>query len=354
MSVRLIFNHIEHHAKHSGYDQLAKYVDAKQYDKGIVFRLAKQVPESWLKKIDAWHTPWYWGDAMPREFEMIARMWIPRRRLYHFFYAENDLRLASCGRLRWNNRVAATFHQPPDFLDKHVEDKTYIRGLDAAIVVSKFQVEFMTKFLPAERVHVVWHGVDTEYWAPDPSVGLHDEPTFLFVGHWLRDVEMTKATIKLCAERGIGARFRIVTFADKAAEFEGLPNTTVMSGIPDAQLLEEHRRAWGLFMPLDQSTANNAILESMSCGTAIVSTRLGGIPEYVADDAGMLVAPKDVAAAADAIARISASKEAATQFGDAARQSALRFSWPKMGALQNAVYEQTLKSPRRRLSDPDR
>ena len=348
MSVQLIFNHIEHHAQHSGYDQLAKYVDGKPYDYGIVFRMVKKLPEKYLEKFDAWHTDWYWGDAMPREFEMIARMWLPRRQLFHIFYAENDLRLTSKARVRWNNRIVASFHQPPDFLDNHLEDKAAIRGLDGAVVMSRFQVPYMQRFLPLDRIHVVWHGVDTEYWHPDPTVTRHDEPTFLFVGQWLRDIEMAKDTIRLCAERGLPARFRIVTFPDKMVEFEGLPNTTVMTGIPDEQLLEENRRAWGFFLPLDQSTANNAILEAMACGTAIVTTRLGGIPEYVSDDAGFLVPSKDIAAAADAIAKICESRELAEKLGKAAREDALKFSWPKMGALQNSVYEKVLKNPPRR------
>jgi len=70
MDVRLIYNHIEHHAAHSGYDQLAKYVTGKPWRKGLLFRLAKQAPKRWREKVPSDKTNWYWGDAIPREYAM--------------------------------------------------------------------------------------------------------------------------------------------------------------------------------------------------------------------------------------------------------------------------------------------
>ena len=47
MAIRLIYNHIEHHASHSGYDQLAKYVRAKPYQKGLIDKLADKIGANW-------------------------------------------------------------------------------------------------------------------------------------------------------------------------------------------------------------------------------------------------------------------------------------------------------------------
>jgi glycosyltransferase involved in cell wall biosynthesis len=49
-----------------------------------------------------------------------------------------------------------------------------------------------------------------------------------------------------------------------------------------------------------------ALLEAMACGRSVVATRVGGPPEFVPPDAGVLVDPLDVEAIADAL-RIAAA-----------------------------------------------
>jgi glycosyltransferase involved in cell wall biosynthesis len=347
MPVRLIYNHIAHHAAHSGYDQLAKYVCARPYRDGLLYKLTGRVRHARLEGIPAYHTPWYSGWALRREIAICARTaLLPARTLFHWFYAENDVRVCARWRWRWNNRFVASFHQPPEFLDGHVADKSYIRGLDGIVVMARSQIPYMSQFVPEERIYCVPHGVAVDHWKPDPDVPRRPEPTFLFVGVWLRDIEMAKATIRKCAAAGLPARFRIVTFPDRVEEFAVLPNTTVLTRIPDAQLLEEYRSAHALFLPLALSTANNAMLEAMSCGTSVISTRVGGVAEYVSDGCGALVPGKDVDAAVAAIRQACASRTWVEQSGMAARQRALDFSWEKMGALQDSVYRSILRGRR--------
>jgi glycosyltransferase involved in cell wall biosynthesis len=45
----------------------------------------------------------------------------------------------------------------------------------------------------------------------------------------------------------------------------------------------------------------------MACGTPCVATRVGGIPEIVGEECGLLVEPDDPAALADAVAEVLAS-----------------------------------------------
>jgi glycosyltransferase involved in cell wall biosynthesis len=343
MAVRLIYNRIAHHARHSGYDQLAKYVRGKAYRPGPVFHLAKALPKKWLEKLPYHGTTWYWGDAIPREVEVCARVLLPRRTLYHFFYAENDLRFCGTWKRRCNNKIVGTFHQPPDFLDKHVEDKGYIRGLDGAVVVSRSQVDYMSGFLPRERVFWVPHGVDVRHWCPDASVERAAVPTFVFVGFWLRDVELAKAAIRLLADSGVAARFRIITPQEHVEKFFGLPQTDVLHSISDDELLLEYRRAHALFLPLDLSTANNAILEAMACGTGVITTRTGGIPEYAAGDGSILLEPKDVEGAVAALRRVAGHRDLVLAMGRAARARAEQLDWTLVGRQMDEVYAKVLQ-----------
>lgn len=67
------------------------------------------------------------------------------------------------------------------------------------------------------------------------------------------------------------------------------------------------------------------ITEAMACSLPVVSTRLVGVPEMVApDETGLLVAPGDESALADALARLANDRELARRFGKAGRIRAER------------------------------
>lgn len=340
MRVRLIYNHIKHHARCSGYDQLAKYVEGEAFtETGLGHRLSQKISWQKLEKLPYYHSAWYGGPALRRELDICMKMMAPKKTIYHFFYAENDLRVTSLWKLRLNNRIVGSFHQPPEFLDKHVEDKRYISGVSAAVVMSVSQIPYLEQYLPRKRIYHVPHGVDTEYWCPDPQVERWPDPTFLVVGQWLRDIDMVAAGIRAINRMHGHIKFRIVTFPEHVKQFNGLWNTTVMTGIPDAQLLEEYRRADALFLPLKLSTSNNAVLEAMACGTGVVSTQSGGVPEYLDDECSRLVEPGDIDSVVDVLRDIALNRDQVASMGRAARQRAVElYSWPVVGQEMMDAY----------------
>ena len=169
MNVRLIFRHIEHHAGRSGYDQLARFVQARPYRPGLLYRLARKMPESFIQRIKAFNSQWYRREALFTELEIIGRMAAPVRRLYHFLYGEDNFRLSGGMRLRWNNRILASFHQPPEVFEELFPDKRFLRGLSGVVTLCGEQEAYFQRFLPAARVFRVPHGVDVDYWRPDPG-----------------------------------------------------------------------------------------------------------------------------------------------------------------------------------------
>jgi glycosyltransferase involved in cell wall biosynthesis len=74
----------------------------------------------------------------------------------------------------------------------------------------------------------------------------------------------------------------------------------------------------------------NAIIEAMSHSKPIIATAVGGIPDFVSDDVGILVQPNDVDALANAMTRLAADEELRGRMGLAARRKYEELFSPKV------------------------
>jgi alpha-maltose-1-phosphate synthase len=83
-------------------------------------------------------------------------------------------------------------------------------------------------------------------------------------------------------------------------------------------------------------------LEAMACGTAVVASRVGGIPEVVADgETGLLVPPGDPGELADALNALVRDAGRAQVMGRAGRARAVtEFGWAAVAAQTAALYSE--------------
>ena len=81
-------------------------------------------------------------------------------------------------------------------------------------------------------------------------------------------------------------------------------------------------------------------LEAMACATAVVASRVGGIPEVVDGGVtGLLVPPQDPASLADALNLLLRDPGRADAMGLAGRERAVtEFSWDAVAAQTAALY----------------
>jgi glycosyltransferase involved in cell wall biosynthesis len=84
----------------------------------------------------------------------------------------------------------------------------------------------------------------------------------------------------------------------------------------------------------------SAMLDAMACGTPVVATRAGGIPEAIVDEQhGLLVPPHDPGALAKAIVRLLSDAGLRRRFGSAGRQRIVdEFSVERMVQATIEVY----------------
>lgn len=72
----------------------------------------------------------------------------------------------------------------------------------------------------------------------------------------------------------------------------------------------------------------NSVIEAMAHGLPVIASAVGGIPDLLSDDSGILVPPGDEEALAQAMLRLASDSELRTRMGQAARQRYLRLFSP--------------------------
>ncbi len=127
----------------------------------------------------------------------------------------------------------------------------------------------------------------------------------------------------------------------RAAHLAGEPRFAFLDFEPPA---ERYLRATDVFvLASDREGLPLSALEAMACGVPVVATRVGGTPEAVTPDTGILVAPRDPGALAAAIVTLLRDPaRRATMGALARRRHAELFTVDTMANGVVAAYEQVL------------
>ncbi|MGX5211085.1 glycogen synthase [Streptomyces violaceus] len=248
-------------------------------------------------------------------------------------------------------------------------ERTAVETADAVIAVSGAMREDILGCYPAldpENVHVVHNGIDTSLYRPDHGtdaldrIGLdRSRPYVLFVGritrqkgvpHLLRAVRDIDpaAQVVLCAGAPdtpeIDQEFREL-FGELSRVRDGVFWSPRMLPRPEVIQLLTHA---ALFVcPSVYEPLGIVNLEAMACGTPVVASAVGGIPEVVDDGrTGLLVPAGDdfEAGLARAMDSVLGDPETAGRMGEAGRERAVgEFGWDAVARRTVRLYEEILK-----------
>ncbi|MGW4596029.1 glycogen synthase [Streptomyces sp. NPDC004457] len=248
-------------------------------------------------------------------------------------------------------------------------ERTAIEAADAVIAVSGAMRDDILACYPAldpARVHVVHNGIDTRLYRPDHGTdaltrhGIDPtRPYVLFVG-------------RITRQKGVPHLLRAVRDVDPGAQ------VVLCAGAPDTpeidrefqELFEELRRVRAGVFWIPQMLPRTEViqllthaavfacpsvyeplgivnLEAMACGTPVVASRVGGIPEVVDDGrTGLLVDADDdfESGLARALDTVLGDPDAARRMGEAGRARAVgEFGWDAVARRTAGLYEEILK-----------
>lgn len=260
-------------------------------------------------------------------------------------------------------------------------EKNAMENADAVIAVSAKMKESILDAYPAidpDRIHVVLNGIDSELWQPRSTfeaaveagnrsvlteLGVDpNRPIVSFVGritrqkgvsHLLKAVAHLDPEIQvvLCA----GAPDTPEIEAEVTALVEALQaerdGVFWVKEMMEKPALQEILSASDAFLcPSIYEPLGIVNLEAMACGTAVVASDVGGIPEVVVNgETGTLVhydendAEAFERGLAEATNALVADKDKVRSFGEAGRQRAVTtFSWATIAEQTVDVYKSLL------------
>jgi alpha-maltose-1-phosphate synthase len=213
----------------------------------------------------------------------------------------------------------------------------------------------------ANRVRVIRNGIDTGEYAPDPETGVLQrygvdprKPSVVFVGRITRQKGLP---VLLRAAADLDPSAQLVLCAGQPdtpeleAEVAGLvaglraerPGVIWLTGmLPKREVIQLLSHATVFACPSRYEPLGIVNLEAMACGAAVAASRVGGIPEVVADgETGVLVPPDDPAALAAAINRLVRDPDLAATMGRKGRARAVaEFGWAAIAAQTVALYRE--------------
>jgi glycosyltransferase involved in cell wall biosynthesis len=333
-----------HHAGHSGYEAFGRYVGSA---------LRPPVRFRWLHGRIGWplskafarvtRHPWYSIGAHLTEWAAFGSMLTRRQCVFHVLYGDSDLWLLRRAHRLTRNHLVASFHQPTADLEPLGALPRVARHLDAAVLVSNAQRAYFEQYLPAGRVFVVPHGVDTDFFSPPRAP--REAPVCITVGSHLRDFATLREAILRIWQACPQMRFIAVgTRSDPKSLFPEVADERIrfLDRISDEMLLQAYRSARVAMFAFRDATANNAMLEAMATGLPVVATDIGGIREYVTPGTGLLCPPGDPDALAAAALRLLETPTLARQMGQVARGRAVELDFRDTAVRMNDVYARVL------------
>ncbi len=244
---------------------------------------------------------------------------------------------------------------------------------DAVIAVSARMKDSILEAYPRigeDQVHVVLNGIDTELWQPRPTFEQADDSVLTELG-----VDPNRPIVafvgRITRQKGVEHLIRAAAQFDEGVQLvlcAGAPDTPEIAARTTALVEELQAQRDGVFWVqnmLDKLKIQEILtaadtfvcpsiyeplgivnLEAMACGTAVVASDVGGIPEVVVDgETGLLVHydendpaafEHDIAAGVNAVIGDATKAKA---YGEAGRRRAVEdFSWATIAQQTLDVY----------------
>jgi glycosyltransferase involved in cell wall biosynthesis len=217
-----------------------------------------------------------------------------------------------------------------------------VNRASAVVAVSDYlRLELEAKVPQARgKTNVIDMGVDTERFSPREANDALPSPAFLCIGA----LTARKNVVRLAdafARLGEGS----LTFVGEGplrAQLEGREGVEVVGRVPHDEIAAWIARADVVCQPSLLEPLGQALLEGMASARSVVATRIGGPPEFVTPESGVLVDPTDL----DELERALRAAAAMPRPNEAARAAAAEHDVNRQAAKVEALLETAVRDRR--------
>ncbi|MCK9150867.1 glycosyltransferase family 4 protein [Methanobacterium alcaliphilum] len=187
-----------------------------------------------------------------------------------------------------------------------------------------------------DKLKVTWNGIDTEKFHPKKTSTLReelniasDESMILFVGNLVKQKGLkyllrAKKIMKEDSKLVIVGGGPLLNDLKGMVEYEKIENV-IFTG-PRYDVDEILPAADIVTLPSISESFGIALLEAMASGKPVVGTKVGGIPELINNDAGILVEAGDSIGLSEALDKLLANADLREKMGEEGRKIALKFA----------------------------
>lgn len=359
INVQIIRTGYPHWGSHSGFNRFLTYLDPSKYrvktrcvsDSDADFPIPNKMFRNAVKLfVHQGKMKWYKLSDLTAEAGLLLRCLRSNPpHMIHYLDGEHSARFLPTLFQAFPGKrpgIVATFHQPPDIIDDLIDPKI-IGRMDVIHVVSPDQAAYFSRFVDENRVKMILHGIDTDFFQPKKHRHSAEKFSCLTVGHYLRDFNLLR---RICQRLSYRPDIKFKVVGSRFKGLDELPNVRVYQGIDDDALRKLYRESSLLLLPMRYATANNALLEGIACGLPVVANHLPGLEAYVPGREALLVKKRGVDGFVTAILKVAEDPKCRRLMAAAARQRALELDWRRITPLFQNMYDELIYGKREKAA----
>lgn len=224
------------------------------------------------------------------------------------------------------------------------------------VISNSTRDDLVARGVAAERIEVIYPGIDATWYHPDSATPRAARPTFLYVGRLKRykGVDIALRALALARAAGVDATLEIAGAGDDRSRLEGEVRRLALTDavrflgfVSEEEKRRLLRSAWAVVFPSPKEGWGISNVEAAACGTPALASDSPGLRETVRHgETGFLVPHGDAAELARRIGELARDPALVARLGAGARAFALPLTWDRAAEATGAHLERVIAQRR--------